>query len=77
MTRLTADAELLTRLLHLKETLEVCDEQGRPLAYVLPAIGLTPTASTDSPFTDAEIRERRQQRIGRPLCDILKDLQAS
>lgn len=76
MTRIIADAALPTQLLNLTEVAEVCDERGRTLGYYHP---LSPVqgGKPQSPFTDEEVERRRQQRSGRSLADIWKELDPS
>jgi hypothetical protein len=53
---------------------EFTDPTGRVLGYFTPeGLGKLPPG-VKSPFTDEELAELRQQRNGRPLADILRDL---
>lgn len=72
MTRLIADAALKARLEGLKEMVEVCDETGKTLGYLSPPI----PRELRSPFSEEEIRERRKDRTGRSLADIMRDLES-
>jgi hypothetical protein len=79
MTKLIVDAATLVKLQNLDGLFEVCDESGRTLGYFHPlahpsTLGTPPARS---PFTDAEIQQRRQQRTGRPLAEILEQLRQS
>ena len=73
MTRVLLDAATLTHLRNLAEMLELCDERGRVLGYFHPLSN--PADGTGeparSPCSDEELRERRKQRTGRPLTEIL------
>lgn len=74
MQKITANATLPERLKTAESLLEVCDEQGRTLGFFQPMT--PPRVSPDgvqSPFSIEELEERRQQRSGRPLKDILAD----
>lgn len=76
MTSLTVDAATLGRLQNLANFMEIRDESGRVLGYfhpLAPSSGLQPTAHA-SPFTDDELRERQQQRTGKPLREVLAKL---
>jgi hypothetical protein len=77
MTRIIVDADLLSRLQGLNDRLEFCDESGQTLGFFQPArTKLQPGQGVDgSPFTREELERRRLQRTGRPLADILKDLE--
>jgi hypothetical protein len=75
MTRLIVDATTLARLRNLHDVSEVCDESGQVLGYFHPILpsGAAPGQSR-SPFPDAELQRRREQRTGRPLAEILERL---
>jgi hypothetical protein len=79
VTKLTVDTATLAKLHNLDGLFEVCDESGRTLGYFHPLVqpgAHTPSAAR-SPFTDEEIQQRRQQRTGRPLAEILEKLRQS
>jgi hypothetical protein len=77
MTRVTVDAATMAKLYGLNDLLEICDESGKTLGYfqptVLPPRG--PDGRIISPISDEELERRSQQHTGRPLKDILNDLQ--
>ena len=78
MTKLVVDAAFLAKLGDLQGSVEFCDESGRTLGYFHPTVQGGPGgAKVESPFTDEEIQRRRQQRSGRPLGEILEDLNRS
>lgn len=62
MTRIILDPELRSKLLDLVEPLELCDQEGRVLARLLPAMdpycheGLQPTISRE------ELQRRKQNK---------------
>ena len=73
MTKITIDSETRAKLNGLKDFFQVCDESGQTLGYFLPPGFLKYL----SPFSDEEIERRRQQpRTGRPLKEILNDLES-
>jgi hypothetical protein len=79
MTRIIVDSDLLARLHGLSERLEFCDPSGNTLGVFQPA---TPKAAPregvdGSPFTREQLKRRCGQRTGRPLTDILRDLEQS
>ncbi len=76
MTKISVDAATRAKLHNLDDILELCDESGQTLGYFHPIVHLTGSqkAKDLSPFSDEEIRERQKDRSGRPLRDILKDL---
>ena len=77
MTKVTLDAETLAKLHELSQRLEFCDETGKTLGNFQPLA--EPDGSVQekiqSPFSDEEIEESRKQLGGRPLTEILADLQ--
>jgi hypothetical protein len=77
MTRITADASLLAKLDNLSGVVQLCDETGRTLGYFHPAVlsDGSPTQRTASPISDEAIEECRQQRSGRPLSEIMTELE--
>ena len=74
MTKITVDAALGAKLVSADDWLEICDPAGETLGYFQP---VRPRGRLKelSPFSDREIEERRKNRSGRPLDDILKDLE--
>jgi hypothetical protein len=76
MDKVNVDPTLVARLHNLDTTLEVCDTSGRTLGYFHPVLDRMPPASgpAKSPFSDEEIQQRRQQRSGRPLPEVLRRL---
>jgi hypothetical protein len=77
MTRITVDAGTLAKLHGLNDFLEFCDESGRTLGHFCPLVSPPrgPDGKIISPISDEEWERRRQERSGRPLKDILADLQ--
>lgn len=57
MTRVVIDADMLAKLRNLEEPLELCDESGRVLARVNPAIDWS-----QYEFLTEEISEEEKQR---------------
>lgn len=60
MTRIILDAQLLEKLHHLKEPLELCDESGQVRATVVPAEGLSRYEPSEPPISEEELRRREQ-----------------
>lgn len=73
MIKLIVDAEIEAQLEESPELLEICNQSGRTIGYFQPTL---PPGSLRamSPFSDEEIESRRKNRTGRPLRDILSDL---
>ena len=69
------DPALLDQLLQADQTVELKHPDGRVLGrFVSENRGRLPPG-VKSPFTDEERAELRKQRSGRPLKDILRDLE--
>jgi hypothetical protein len=73
MTKLTIDPELRAKLGDFQDLVEICDENGRVVGFFHP-VAPSSQNPTGSPISDDEIETARQQRTGRPLADILADL---
>jgi len=71
-----SDPVLLTEISRLSGLVEVKDPQGRVIGTLsVQGEGKMP-AGTKSPFTVDALAELRKDQTGRPLADILRDLQA-
>ncbi len=71
------DPALLAQLRQAGATVELKDPEGNVLGlFAVPGLGKLPPG-VKSPFTHEEMEERRKtHRTGRPLKDILRDLEA-
>lgn len=78
MTSLTLDTGMVSRLQNLGEFMEFRDESGRLLGYFHPAepTSSAPASACPSPFSDDELRQRQQQRCGKPLAEVLAKFSA-
>lgn len=76
MTKVTLDAVTLAKLASLGGAAELCDESGHSIGFFHPSHPPgEKTLKELSPFSDDEIRRRREDRNGRPLKEILRDLE--
>ena len=75
MNRIVVDEELRKKLHNLTESLELCDEQGRVLGYVTLAVDKSLYDQVQSPLSEEELQERLKEEGGRPLEEILRDLE--
>ena len=75
MSVTVTDPALLSQL-SAGDRLELKDPSGRVLGVFIPEGLGVPPPGVKSPFTDEELGELRKQRTGRPLKDILRDLEA-
>ena len=76
MTKVTVDSELRAKLGDLQDLVEFRDENGQVVGFFHPVARIAKANNwqTNSPISDDEIETARQQRIGRPLADIVADL---
>ena len=75
MVRLTIDKGLEVKLLRESEPLELCDGGGRVLGHFIPAPTAGGYQGVESPTPAPELDRRSRDETGRPLTDILRDLQ--
>jgi hypothetical protein len=76
MTKVIVDASFGAKVTGLTGAVEVCDESGRTIGYFQPVLsGGLSAKGVRSPISDEEIERRSQERSGRPLADILADLE--
>ena len=75
MTRITVDPKMGTQLRQQHEQVEVCDETGRVLGVFLPFVDTSLYEGADPEISAEEIRRRIAEGGGRPLVDILADLE--
>jgi hypothetical protein len=73
MTKVVLDAKALGQLHDLKVPLQIVDESGRLLGLFTPNVD---PALLEPQITREEIQRRLKQSGGRPLADILRDLEA-
>jgi hypothetical protein len=76
MTKVVVDASFGAKVAGLAGAVELCDESGRTIGYFRRATsGTQPSRQrVKSPFSEEEIERRRKEEGGRPLKDILADL---
>jgi hypothetical protein len=71
MVTITLDQSLIHKLADVREAAELQDASGRTIGYFHPA----GEGNIQSPFSMEELERRDQAGGGRPLQDIMKDLQ--
>ena len=75
MVKLTVDREIREKLGDLKQRVELCDDSGRVLGYFYPVADPSLYDEHDSSITEEELDCREREGGGRPLADILADLE--
>jgi hypothetical protein len=75
MSITVTDPTLLAQLRQASDVVELTDPDGNVIGtFAAGGLGVLPPG-VKSPFTDEERAEFRKQRTGRPLKDILRDLE--
>lgn len=75
MTRITVDRETLSRLGPLDQPIEFCDETGHTLGFFRPLPDREAYRDLQPLISREEIDRRKKEQGGRPLADILRDLE--
>lgn len=75
MVKLTIDHDTRKKLSDLKERLQFCDESGKVLGYFQPVADSSHYEGVDSLVSQEELDRRSREGGGRPLADILADLE--
>ena len=76
MTRVTIDATMWAKLQALRDVAELCDEAGRIVGHFHPGPPRDANGNIIIPISEEELERRsREERGGRPLKDILRDLE--
>lgn len=68
------DPALLAQLAAARDSIDVHGPDGEYIGTFQPPFG-KPPVGFKIPFSDEELERRRQCRTGRPLKDILRDLE--
>ena len=76
MTITITDPILLAELRHIDGSVDLTDPQGRLIGTLSVEDDGKLPPGVKSPFTDEQLVELRKDRTGRPLADILHDLEA-
>jgi len=74
MNKIIVDDELREKLAGLREPSKLCDADGKTLAFITPVADAAFYASLESPNSEVELARREQEGGGRPLAEILSDL---
>ena len=62
MTRVIVDAALLSRLHNLTQPLELCDDSGRVLARILPAVDPSLYEGLEPQISREELEQRKKKK---------------
>jgi len=75
MIRIVLDDPTLAKLGGLGQPTELCDESGRVVGYVTPAVTQSLYATLKSPHSDEELRRREQEQETFSTEEVLRHLE--
>jgi hypothetical protein len=75
MDKLILDPALLAKLTTLDHGVELCDPSGRSIGWFQPVVTAETYEGLEPPFSEEELRRAEQEGGGRPLSEILADLE--
>jgi hypothetical protein len=75
MNRIIIDQASMAKLGALDQSAELCDETGRILGYFTPTHDRSLYEGVEPPISAEELERRFQGGGGRPLADIMADLE--
>lgn len=75
MTRVILDRSATTKLHDVAGRVEVCDESGQTLGYFTPKVDRSMYEGVEAPIGEADLRRIERDLGGRPLAEILADLE--
>ena len=75
MVRVTIDDAFRSKLGGLDSPLELCDEAGHVVGHFIPQQDRSIYEGVESPVSDEELERRFREESGRPLEDIVRDLE--
>lgn len=75
MNRVVVDPATLAKLRDVWETLDLCDDNGQVVGRFIPMVDRTKCADLEPQISEEELDRRERVGGGRPLVDILKDLE--
>ena len=71
MTRIVVDPATQSQLANARKTLEICDNRGHVLGHFIPILD----SRMEPQVSEEELDRRERAGGGRPLADILADLE--
>jgi hypothetical protein len=75
MTKVIFDQTTLSKLRSGNGAVEICDESGRLMGHFYPAQARSLYKNLVIPITEEELERREKELGGRPLAEILADLE--
>ncbi len=75
MSAIILDNTMLTKLLNVTGTVDLCDAAGHVVGHFVPAFDPNDYEGLEPPFSAEELRQIKASGGGRSLAEILKDLE--
>ena len=75
MTKMIVDTQTSAKFREIQGHVELYDESGNLVGYFMPGIEKSLYESVEVPVSDDELRRRQAKGGGRPLADIIADLE--
>lgn len=75
MNRVVVDPVTLAKLRDVWQTLELCDKDGQVVGRFIPIVDRSKCADLEPQVSEEELDRRERAGEGRPLADILADLE--
>lgn len=75
MNRVIIDPATLAKLQDAQQTLDLCDESGRVVGRFIPLVDRSVCVDLEPRISEAELDRRERNGGGRPLADIIRDLE--
>jgi hypothetical protein len=75
MTEVVLDQATLAKLRRAQELVKVRDEHGSVVGYFHPVLNASDYEGLEPPMSEEEIERRLREPGGRPLAEILADLE--
>ena len=76
MNKIQLDGATLTKLRSATEISEVCDAGGIVVGYFSPAVDRAWYENVEPPISQAELQQIESNLRGRPLADIVSELES-
>ena len=76
MTKVVVDETLRSKLHNLSQPLELCDESGRVLGRVFPALDLSEYEPWEPPISEEELQRREQETESYTTSEVLAYLES-
>lgn len=75
MNRVIVDPATLVQLRNVRQTSELWDDSGKLLGHFVPAMNHSERVDLEPQVSEEELDRRERAGGGRPLADILADLE--